>query len=291
MNILIDSHAHLDMLKDPTEAMTRAHQAGVAQVVTIGIDLASSQKAAALAAALPGVYFTVGLHPHDAAQAQVPGSHDGSGAAVVRADSPGARSEFAYDAAQPDEAYWLRMEDLARSGAVAIGECGLDFFRDRSPRPAQRLAFARQIELAKKLDLPLVIHDRDAHDEVAAMLREHGASDVGGVLHCFSGDLALAKEVMDLGFMLGITGTITYKNNDFLRALAREVPLSRLVIETDCPFLAPMPHRGKRDNEPAYVALTCAALAQALGKDLEQVAAATTANARRLFRLPEAPGV
>jgi TatD DNase family protein len=253
---LFDSHAHLDLLSDPAAVMQRARAAGVSQVATIGVDLASSAKAAALAAQLEGVCFSVGLHPHDAIQAQEPG-------------------------------YWQRLEQLARQGAVAVGECGLDFYRDRSPRDAQRQAFARQIEMAIALDLPLIIHDRDAHAEVAGMLTDLGAGRVGGVLHCFSGDLALAKQVLDLGFMIGITGTVTYPKNQALRDLAKTVPLSRLVIETDCPYLTPVPHRGK-DNEPSYLPLTCAGLAQALGKDPAQVAAQTTANARRLYRLSEA---
>ncbi len=253
---LFDSHAHLDLLDDAPQAMQRARAAGVTGVATIGVDMASSAKAAALAAQFDGVCFSVGLHPHDAAQAQ-------------------------------GESYWREMESLARQGAAAIGECGLDFFRDRSPRHIQRQVFARQIELALKLDLPLIIHDRDAHAEVADMLGSHGADKVGGVLHCFSGDLALAKQVLDLGFMIGITGTVTYPKNQALRDLAKTVPLSRLVIETDCPYLTPVPHRGKR-NEPAYLPLTCGGLAQALGKEPAQVAAQTTANARRLYRLPEA---
>lgn len=257
---IIDTHAHLDMLDGPEAALTRARAVGVAQVVTIGVDLASSRRAAELAGKHGGVFYTVGLHPHDAAQA--------------------------------GDALWAEMEALAKAGAKAIGECGLDFFRDLSPRAAQREAFARQIDLARRLKLPLVIHDRDAHAETAAMLREHRANEVGGVFHCFSGDLGLAKQALDLGFMLGITGTITYPKNEALRALVREVPKSRLVIETDCPYLTPVPHRGKK-NEPAFVAYTNAGLAQALGLDVAECAALTTANARKLYGLPvaEAAGV
>lgn len=250
---IIDTHAHLDMLDDPAAALARARAAGVVEVVTIGVDLASSRQAAQMAAALPGVFYTVGLHPHDVAQAC--------------------------------EELWREMETLARAGAKAIGECGLDFFRDLSPRPAQREAFARQIELAKSLKLPLVIHDREAHAETAALLREQDAGQVGGVFHCFSGDLGLAKGALDLGFLIGVTGTITFPKNQALRALVREVPRNRLVIETDCPYLTPVPHRGKK-NEPAYVAFTNAGLGQALGLSPEACADLTTANARRLYGLP-----
>jgi len=251
---LIDSHAHLDMLKDLPDALDQAAQAGVAQIVTIGVDLASSRAAAALAKRHANVFATVGLHPHDAEQA--------------------------------DQACWTEMELLAKTTRpVAIGECGLDFFRDLSPRPAQRDAFARQVALALSLGLPLVVHDRDAHAETAAMLTELDAGRVGGVLHCFSGGADLARRVLDLGFHLGVTGVITYKNAEPLREVARQAPLERLVVETDCPYLTPEPLRG-RPNQPAYLTHTCAGLAQALGRPVAEVAAATTANARRLFGLP-----
>ena len=254
---LIDSHAHLDMLEDPASALELARQAGVSQVVSVGIDPDSSRQALELAGQNPGkVFATVGLHPHDAAQGQ-------------------------------DDCF-AQMEELAASPlCVAIGECGLDFFRDRSPRPQQRLAFARQIELALGLKLPLVIHDRDAHQEVADLLREQDAARVGGVVHCFSGDRAMARAVLDMGFFLGIPGPITYPANQELRDLAAWVGVSRLLVETDCPFLSPVPKRG-RPNQPAYVRHTAQVLAQSLGMSLEETARATSANARGLFGLPPA---
>ncbi len=251
---LIDTHAHLDMLEDPEAALTRARAAGVVQMVTIGVDLASSRRAAELARTHRDVFYTVGLHPHDAAQT--------------------------------GEALWAEIEALARAGAMAVGECGLDFYRDLSPRAAQREAFARQIDLARRLRLPLVIHDRDAHAETVAILKEQRAHEVGGVFHCFSGGLDLAKQALDMGFMLGVTGTITYPKNQALRALVREMPKGRLVVETDCPYLAPVPHRGKK-NEPAFVAFTNQGLARAMGISAEDCAALTTANARRLYGLPD----
>lgn len=250
---LIDSHAHLDMLRQPEAALERARAAGVAQVVTIGIDLETSQKAAGLAAAHSEVFYTVGLHPHDAAQA--------------------------------NEEVWAEMENLARQGAVAWGECGLDFYRDRSPRPLQREAFARQIELALKLELPLVIHDRDAHHEVMGMVKDQDAGRVGGVVHCFSGDAALAKEWLDMGFAIGVDGPVTYPKSDMLKEVVRAVPLTSIMLETDCPFLTPQAKRGK-PNEPAYLTYTCQGMAEILGLEPAQVASATTATTRRVMGLP-----
>lgn len=251
---LIDSHAHLDLLKQPAAALQRARTAGIVQVVTIGIDLETSQEAAGFAAAHSDVFYTVGLHPHDAAQA--------------------------------NDDVWAAMETLAKHGAVAWGECGLDYYRDRSPRPLQREAFARQIELALKLELPLVIHDRDAHDEVLAMVQEQDAGRVGGVVHCFSGDVALAEKWLDLGFALGVDGPITYPKSDMLKEVVKRVPLTSIMLETDCPFLAPQAKRGK-PNEPAYLIYTCQGVAEILGMAPKLVASATTATTRRVFGLPE----
>jgi TatD DNase family protein len=251
---LVDTHAHLDLLDDPAAAFERAKQAGVGQIITVGIDLESSRRAADFSRDLYGVFCTVGLHPHEVSKVG------------------------------PD--LWGELKLLALTvSAVAVGECGLDYYRDLSPRHLQRDAFAAQIELALDLGLPLVVHDREAHGDVLSMLAKGGAERVGGVVHCFSGDAALAQELVSLGFSLGITGVITYKKSDELRALVKKVPLTKLLIETDCPYLAPMPHRGK-PNEPAYVTHTHLALAKALGASPEEVAEVTTDNARRLFSLP-----
>lgn len=251
---LIDTHAHLDLLEDPLAAFGRAKEAGVGQIITVGIDLESSRRAADFSRDLLGVFCTVGLHPHEAAKAS------------------------------PD--LWAELKLLALTvSAVAVGECGLDFYRDLSPRHLQREVFAAQIELAKDLGLPLVVHDRDAHSEVLNTLAKSGAERVGGVVHCFSGDATLAEELVSLGFSLGITGVITYKKSDELRALVKKVPLTKLLIETDCPYLSPEPYRGK-PNEPSYITHTHQALAKALGITPEEVASVTTDNARRLFSLP-----
>ena len=256
MNVqIIDTHAHITMLENPQAALDAAREASVIQIITVGTDLDSSLAAADLARDNDDVFYTVGLHPHD--------------------------SEAANDN------LWPRLAALAQKGAVAWGECGLDYFRDYAPHDIQKAAFARQIELARQVELPLVIHSRDAHDDSLAMLKERNAQEIGGVFHCFGGDEAVAREVLDLGFFISIPGTITFAKNQQLRDLVKLVPLDRLLIETDCPYLAPVPKRGK-ENQPAYLPHTLAALASALNKPADEVAKATTANARRLFKLPGA---
>jgi TatD DNase family protein len=250
---LIDTHAHLDMLKDPKAALDKARKAGVVQMIAVGIDLASSKRAAGFARDNDDVFYTVGLHPHDA-----------------EATSPG---------------LWPQLSRLASEGAVAWGECGLDYFRDYAPHDIQQESFHIQIDLAKDAGLPLVIHSRAAHDDSMAILLEHRAQETGGVFHCFGGDENDARRVLDMGFLISIPGTITFPKNQQLRDLVKLVPLDMLIIETDCPFLAPVPKRGK-ENQPAYVAHTLNTLAQCLGITAEKAAEATTANARRLFGLP-----
>lgn len=250
---LVDSHLHLDLIKDAEGAFARAGRAGVGQMVTIGVDLESSRRAAQYSRDLRGVFCTVGLHPHEASSAS------------------------------PE--IWAEMKLLALTApAVAIGECGLDFYRDLAPRHQQKEAFIQQVELALELGLPLVVHDREAHEEVLAILQKRGAERVGGVLHCFSGGPELAQEVLALGFSLGVTGVITFKQADGLRELVKRAPLNKLLIETDSPYLTPEPLRG-RPNQPAYLKHILQALALALGLPSEEVAAATTDNARRLFGL------
>ena len=252
---LIDSHAHLDLLKNPEAALDLARESGVVQTVTIGIDLETSRKAAAFAARHEDVFHTLGLHPHDAAQAT------------------------------PE--LWPTFRELAlETKPVAIGECGLDYFRNRSPKEQQAEAFARQIELARELGIPLVIHDRDAHRQMLDMLKGYHAEQVGGVVHCFSGDWQVAREALDLGFYLGVTGIVTFPKSDDLRDVVRKAPLDRLLVETDCPYLAPVPFRGK-DNQPAYVVHTAKAAAQCRGLGFGDFARATTENCRRLFGLPD----
>lgn len=261
--LLVDTHAHLDFQQFDTDrqaVIQRAAEAGVAAIVTVGTDLASSQRAVELAGQYEGVYATVGVHPHDAKRL------DGEALAALRAL-----------AEQPK--------------VVAVGEIGLDYYRDRSPREAQRRALKAQLAWAAKLEKPVVIHDRDAHDEIldilsgwAAGLQSSPLAGRLGVLHTFSGDRTMAEKVMDLGFYLSVSGPVTYRNTRELSEIVRALPLDRVVVETDCPFLTPHPHRGKR-NEPAYVRLVAERIATLKGIHLEDVAATTTSNARHLFAL------
>jgi TatD DNase family protein len=262
---LIDTHAHLDFPKFDTDrpaVIERASAAGVAAIVNVGTNLASSQRAVGLAQEYEAIYAAVGMHPHDAKNL------DGSALAELRAL-----------AQQPK--------------VVAVGEIGLDFYRDLSPRDAQRRAFQAQLAWAAKMGKPVIIHDREAHGEIIEMLAgwAEGLSSSPlagrlGVLHTFSGDLAMARRAIALGFYISISGPVTYKNARQLPGIVQALPLDRLLVETDCPFLAPHPHRGKR-NEPAYVRLVAERIAELKGISLDDLAAATTANARRLFELSD----
>lgn len=193
-----------------------------------------------------------------------------------------------HDAKDLSQSALAELESLAREPkVVAIGEIGLDFYRDLSPRPAQRAAFEAQLALAARLGKPVIVHDRDAHGEVMGILRGWARSSPlaeKGVLHCFSGSLEMALDAVELGFLISIAGPITYANARKLPEIAAALPLDKLLIETDCPFLAPHPHRGQR-NEPAYVALVAQALARVRGIPVADVARATTANAARVFGL------
>jgi TatD DNase family protein len=248
---LVDSHCHLEMIDDPRRAVAEAREAGVEQVITIGIDLPSSYAAIELAGAEPGVYATVGLHPHEAHLL--------------------------------DDALLAELEALAaRPRVVAVGECGLDFYRDLSPRDAQRLAFSAQIELARRAGLPLVVHVREAGDEAMAQLAAE-AGDLTVVMHCFSLPDTV-DECNERGYYSSFAGNVTYKNAGALRAAAARVREDRLLVETDAPFLAPVPNRGN-SNEPAWVVHTAAVVAEARGWDAARVAEVTTENARRAFGL------
>jgi len=254
---LTDTHAHIDGKEfhaDFTEMLNRAREADIQTIITVGADMESSVAAAELASQYEQIYAAVGIHPHDAHRVT-------------------------------DNCY-AKVRSLAESNGkvVAIGEIGLDFYRDRSPRDQQEEVFRRFIRLARELSLPLIVHDRDAHERVMTILREERASDVGGVMHCFSGDLNLAKECLDLGFYISIPGTVTYANNELLRDVVRKTKIEHLLIETDCPYLSPVPHRGKR-NEPCYVRLTAKKVAELKGLTVEDVARITTLNAQRLFRI------
>jgi TatD DNase family protein len=251
----IDTHAHLEMedFDDDREAvLQRAAQAGLTAIITVGTTLPDCEKAVALAALHKPVYAAVGIHPHEVKEI------DGS----------------TYDT--------LRM--LARQGkVVAIGEIGLDFFYDHSPRDLQLRCFIEQLALAEELGLPVIIHDREAHAETLEILASRKGR-IRGVLHCYSGDWAMAEECLAMGFYLSIAGPVTYKKAELLREVARQIPLDRLLIETDAPYLAPQPFRGKR-NEPAYVVETALCVAGIRGLPVKEFIGLTADNARRLFGL------
>jgi TatD DNase family protein len=254
---LIDSHSHIygkEFAQDLPEMLERASAAGVGTIIAVGADLESSREACRLADAYDRIYCSVGIHPHDADRVTEP-------------------------------CYQVVRELAQGSKVVAIGEVGLDFYRDRSARPAQEEVFRRFIRLARELKLPLIIHDRDAHERVVAIMREEGAAEVGGVLHCFSGDLQMAHDVIEMGFRVSIPGTITYASNEALRAVVRGVKIEQLLVETDSPYLSPVPHRGKR-NEPAFVRFAAERIAELKGLSAEDVGRITSFNARRLFGIP-----
>jgi TatD DNase family protein len=254
----IDAHAHLAdpaFNEDRNAVIDRARQQGAQGIIVIGESVEVAQRARTLAALHNGfMWFTAGVHPHDAAT---------------------------YDPlATPDA-----LRALAENGAVAIGECGLDYHYDNSPRPQQRRAFAEQLALARELSKPVVVHTRDAVDDTAAMVNEAGKEGVRGVLHCFTGPATLARTALDAGWFLSFAGVITFKkwsDDDLLRI----APVDRVLIESDAPYLAPAPHRGHR-NEPAYVRLTLECLAIARGVAVETLAPTLVQNARTFFGLAQ----
>ena len=258
VTLLIDSHAHLDFQQfdaDREAVIERAREAGLVAIVNIGTDLASSRVAVALAEKYDFIYAAVGVHPHDA-----------------KTVTPALLDELRTLACHPK--------------VLAIGEIGLDYYRDLSPRPVQRRAFADQLALAAELALPVVIHSREAHDDVLAALREWAGTEADtGVLHSYSAGPERLEEVLALGFFIGISGPVTFPKANRLRAVAAAAPLDRLLVETDCPYLTPKPHRGRR-NEPAYVRYVAQAVACAREMPEEAVAQATADNARRLFGIP-----
>jgi TatD DNase family protein len=262
--VWLDSHCHLtadEFAEDRPAVLERAHEAGVRSLVAIGSGYGTARlaEAADFARAHEGVHATAGVHPHEAREL--------------------------------DEGVKSRLrETLARPGLVAVGECGLDYWYENSPRAAQREAFAWQVALARELDLPVSIHVRDraddAYEELLDLWRIEGGGEVEGVLHCYTGGLPFARRALDAGLWVSFSGIVTFKKAGDLREVARALPLDRLLVETDAPFLAPEGHRGQR-NEPAWVGRVGETLAELHGATPDAVAEATTRNARRLFRLPE----
>lgn len=258
MTRFFDSHAHLDgqaFSGEVDDVLDRAESAGVTDIVLIGASdgLASNPAALEIARRRPNLHASVGIHPHDAKAATT--------------EAMDALRKWAQD-----------------PKVVAIGETGLDYYYDNSPREAQQEAFRAFIQLAKEAKKPIVVHTRDAEDDTLTILEEERADEVGGIIHCFSGTRELARGALDLGFTISFSGILTFKKAEEIRHVAREVPRDMALVETDCPYLAPVPHRGKR-NEPAFVVHTARCLAELWGADEEEVRAKTGANAARVFAL------
>lgn len=259
----LDSHCHVTADRfdaDRAEVLERCFAAGVDQLVSIGSGYGIRGNAAAieLAESDARIFATVGVHPHEAAELD-----DENRAAIRR---------------------WLAHERV-----VALGECGLDYHYMNAPREIQRAVFAEQVALARELGMPVSIHVRgdepNAYDELLEIWIAEGAGDLEGVLHCYTGSLAFARRALEHGFYVSFSGIVTFKNSDALREVARGLPLDRLMVETDAPFLAPQGHRGRR-NEPAWVSRVGETLAELHDLPVEEIAARTTANARAFYRIP-----
>ncbi len=254
----IDSHAHLDgpdFDADRDEVLARARAAGVSPMVLVGAagDMATARRTVALAESEPDLFATVGVHPHEA---------------VKMADD-----------------WWPELRDLAtRDAVVGVGETGLDYYYDSSPRDVQCKRFREFVEFGREVGKPVVVHVRDAHDDAKAILSDTGAGDVGTVIHCFTGEPEDARDYVAMGCYVSFSGIVTFKSAKSLRDAVREVPPNRLLVETDCPYLAPVPKRGKR-NEPAYVVHTAEVVAREAGLELAELSRVTVANTKRFFRL------
>jgi len=254
--MLIDSHAHLEMpefKKDLEAVIQRAKESGVEYIFTVGTEKKDWPRTLEIARNHPPVYAILGVHPHNAKEID-------------------------------DQTYPV-LKGLCRNGKVkAYGEIGLDFFRNLSPQDIQLKRFREQIGLAKELGLPIVVHDREAHQETLEILKSEKAEECGGIIHCFSGDYEMAKVCIDMGFYISIPGSITFKNAERFREIVKRIPLESLLVETDAPFLTPVPFRGKR-NEPSYVRFTAQKVAEIKKVSFEKVAEVTTENAMRVYRM------
>jgi TatD DNase family protein len=254
--MLIDSHAHLEMedfKRDLEAVIQRAKESGIGYIFTVGTEKRDWKKTLDIAHSHSSVYAILGVHPHNAKEI--------------------------------DEETYPIVQELCRDEKVkAYGEIGLDFYRNLSPRDVQLKRFREQIALAKEMGLPIVVHDREAHQETLEILRSEKAGKVGGIIHCFSGDYEMAKACIDMGFFISVPGSITFNNAERFREIVKKVPLDCLLVETDAPFLTPVPFRGKR-NEPSYVRYTAEKLADIKKISFEKIAEATSENALRAYRI------
>jgi len=254
--MLIDTHAHLEMpefKRDLEAVIQKAKESGVEYIFTVGTEKKDWKRALEIANSQPSIYAILGVHPHNAKEI--------------------------------DDQTYPMLKELCRNGKVkALGEIGLDFFRNLSPQDIQLKRFREQVGLAKGLGLPIVVHDREAHQETMEILRSEKAEECGGIIHCFSGDYEMAKVCMDMGFYISVPGSITFKNAESFREIVKRIPLESLLLETDAPFLTPEPFRGKR-NEPSYVRYTAQKVAEVKKVSFEKVAEVTTENAMRVYRL------
>jgi TatD DNase family protein len=254
---VIDTHCHLDMIKSADDIETivcRAKARGVSRIITVGINPSSSQQAIGIAEKFDNVYATVGTHPHNVQELN-------------------------------DDAYNILKGLCTSDKVVAYGEVGLDFVKKFAPVGVQLEHYARQVALANKVGLPLVIHDREAHNEIMQVLRKESPFSASGVMHCFSGNWDYARQVLDLDFYISIPGVVTFSKATVLHDVVRKIPLDRLILETDAPFLAPAPYRG-RTNLPEYILFTAEKIAELRNISLDDVARATTENALKLFNIP-----
>lgn len=249
-----DTHAHLNAEQyneDLQEVIDRALAEGISRIVVVGFDRPTIKRAMELAEQYDFIYASVGWHPVDAIDMTT------------------------------EDLLWI--EELAsHPKVVALGEMGLDYYWDKSPKDIQKEVFRKQIQLAKKVKLPIIIHNRDATADIVEILREEGAKEVGGIMHCFSGSPEIAQECVEMNFYISLGGPVTFKNARKPKEVAEVIPLNKLLIETDCPYLAPHPYRGKR-NEPSYVKLVAEQIAEIKQLSVEEVARATTENAKKLF--------
>jgi len=256
--MLIDSHAHLEMKdfdKDRARVISRAVEAGVRHIITVATTIPDVHKALEIAQKNESVFLSVGIHPHEAKDIR--------------------------------EGDYAELRSLSKEKkVVAFGEIGLDFYRNHSPRQVQLSRFRELLRLGKELELPIILHDRDAHEEILNVLREEGNGRWKGVFHCFSGDVPLAKKVIQMGFFISIPGTVTFPKSTTQQDVVRSIPLEKILLETDCPYLAPAPYRGKR-NEPAFIRNTAEKVASLKGLSFEDVCRITSMNARALFGIGE----